>query len=215
MSLPSEERQTLGAGFDRLIDRLVDRELSDQERRELLLRLEAAPDGWRRCALAFLEAQSWREAFHPLAAPTSPAFQAQPDRTPARQGSRRRPWRPVARLAGLAAGLAAAFALGWAWGGRAMEIAPPGLVAHRESWVPEAARQPLSPPSIDVPLRESRPSRPAEQPSLLDPVVKRLEQRGYRSETQTWLLPMELNDGRKIDVPVREVRLRYVGDRTY
>jgi hypothetical protein len=44
------------------LDRLVDGELSDAERRELLQRLEQAPAGWRRCALAFLESQAWREA---------------------------------------------------------------------------------------------------------------------------------------------------------
>jgi hypothetical protein len=44
---------------DILFDRLVDGELSDAERRALLESLDAQPSGWRRCALAFLEAQSW------------------------------------------------------------------------------------------------------------------------------------------------------------
>jgi hypothetical protein len=44
---------------DRTIDRLVDGELAPEERRRLLAALEAAPGGWRRCALAFLEAQAW------------------------------------------------------------------------------------------------------------------------------------------------------------
>jgi hypothetical protein len=43
-----------------LIDRLVAGELTEVERRELLLSLESEPDGWRRCALAFLEDQAWR-----------------------------------------------------------------------------------------------------------------------------------------------------------
>jgi hypothetical protein len=47
---------------DRQLDLLVDDELSEAERRDLLLRLQQEPDGWRRCALAFLEAQSWRRA---------------------------------------------------------------------------------------------------------------------------------------------------------
>lgn len=42
-----------------LIDRLVDGELSSGERRELLASLETKPGGWRRCALAFVEAQTW------------------------------------------------------------------------------------------------------------------------------------------------------------
>ena len=44
------------------LDRLVDGELPDTQRRELLTSLEQQPDGWRQCALAFLEAQSWGEA---------------------------------------------------------------------------------------------------------------------------------------------------------
>lgn len=44
------------------LDLLVDGELSEPERRQLLMRLDQEPDGWRRCALAFLEAQSWRGA---------------------------------------------------------------------------------------------------------------------------------------------------------
>ena len=46
---------------DILFDRLVDGELSGGERRALLESLDARPQGWRRCALAFLEAQSWRK----------------------------------------------------------------------------------------------------------------------------------------------------------
>ncbi len=44
----------------RVLDRLVDGELSQSERRELLAALDDEPGSWRRCALAFLEAQSWR-----------------------------------------------------------------------------------------------------------------------------------------------------------
>ena len=43
-------------------DRLVDGELGEVERRELLVRLESEPGGWRRCALKFLESQCWKEA---------------------------------------------------------------------------------------------------------------------------------------------------------
>ncbi|HEX3997243.1 MAG TPA: hypothetical protein VHX65_01715 [Pirellulales bacterium] len=44
-----------------LLDRLVDGELAEAERRTLLRSLDRQPSGWRQCALAFLEAQSWRE----------------------------------------------------------------------------------------------------------------------------------------------------------
>jgi hypothetical protein len=42
---------------EHLFDLLVDDELSEQQRRQLLASLDDTPDGWRRCALAFLEAQ--------------------------------------------------------------------------------------------------------------------------------------------------------------
>lgn len=45
-----------------LLDRLVDGELPEQQRRNLLSSLDRRPEGWRQCALAFLEAQSWSES---------------------------------------------------------------------------------------------------------------------------------------------------------
>jgi hypothetical protein len=44
-----------------LLDLLVDGELDDVRRRELLTRLDAEPEGWRRCALAFLEHRAWQD----------------------------------------------------------------------------------------------------------------------------------------------------------
>jgi hypothetical protein len=44
----------------REIDRLVDGELNANEERSLLTALEFQPDGWRRCALAFLETRAWK-----------------------------------------------------------------------------------------------------------------------------------------------------------
>ena len=54
---------------DILFDRLVDGELSARERQTLLQSLESRKDGWRKCALAFLEAQSWRESSHKIITP--------------------------------------------------------------------------------------------------------------------------------------------------
>lgn len=58
------------------LDRLVDGELSGDQRRALLEQLETAPGGWRRCALAFLEAQSWGQGLK--AALTEPQPTTQP-----------------------------------------------------------------------------------------------------------------------------------------
>ena len=53
---------------DVLLDRLVDGELSDEEYRQAVASLDERPDGWRRCALAFLEAQALRRELGELAA---------------------------------------------------------------------------------------------------------------------------------------------------
>ena len=44
--------------------RLVDGELKSAERAKLLKQLESQPDGWRDCALAFLEDQAWLSLIH-------------------------------------------------------------------------------------------------------------------------------------------------------
>src|SRR5688500_12364420 len=61
------------------LDLLADGELGDDRRRELLSRLDEQPDGWRRCAMAFLEAQDWRREM-PRAA-REPTFVPIDDRT--------------------------------------------------------------------------------------------------------------------------------------
>ena len=62
------------------IDLLVDGELSEDERRELLLRLEREPDAWRTCALALLEAETLRESLGGWADSETTAPQAAEDR---------------------------------------------------------------------------------------------------------------------------------------
>jgi hypothetical protein len=72
MNLSDEQRDAM------LIDRLVDGELSSDERRQLLTSLEAQPDGWRRCALAYVEAQTWRRALASLSTETGDVVEPQP-----------------------------------------------------------------------------------------------------------------------------------------
>lgn len=101
------------------LDRLVDGELSDAEYRELLRSLDQRPDGWRQCALAFLEAQAWRRDFGGMRG-------AEEDSRPAglvsvRGSSRARSWTPVLTAA---ASLLLAFALGVAFRAQWPVLAP-------------------------------------------------------------------------------------------
>lgn len=88
------------------LERLVDGELPEQQRRALLLQLESDPEGWRRCALAFLEEQTLRSGVRSFLVEQTP-----PDKV----GPVVPETKPVARAAtwlAVAAGLFVAFAAG-------------------------------------------------------------------------------------------------------
>jgi hypothetical protein len=194
---------------DRLIDRLVDGMLAGPERRAVLARLERDPDGWRRCALAFLEAQAWSEALRPVAVTAGvpgrghPTRESRAEDSP-RPGAPRRALRPVA----IAAGLLAAFALGWGVrdGRREARLATIEPVRDRR-----VVAAPAPVPEVVTAPRTS----PAHPTLTADPVVERLERQGYQVERRQRLVSMETTDGRRLAVPVEEVQLRFVGDRTY
>jgi anti-sigma factor RsiW len=189
------------------IDRLVDGELPDDDRRVLLRRFETEPDGWRRCALAFLEAQSWREALVPLATtmnmqPATSALQVRP--IP-------HSWRSVARQAALAASLLVTFALGWLLHRMPERSSVESAVAHLDRKPVE--QQPLVTSSV---LNHDAQLAPAaDQFAEMSSVIKQLDRRSYRAETQTRLATVKSKDGQKVEIPVQEVRFRFVGNRTY
>jgi anti-sigma factor RsiW len=134
---------------DRLIDLLVDGELETSRRRELLERLDTQPDGWRRCAMAFLEDQSWGEALRSHSGATDAereaaapypangrassavalAFAPQTRPTQSRAAAL---GRTVSSVAALAAGLLLAFGLGWTTRGSSRPTTTP-ILSHRGS----------------------------------------------------------------------------------
>jgi hypothetical protein len=109
MNEPSREQP-----FNHVIDRIIDGSLGPGELRLAMSRLDREPDGWKRCTLAFLEAQSWREAFRALevSAASKPGCEPASIRStpPTYVQRRERPWRGAAAAAGIIAG---SFALGW------------------------------------------------------------------------------------------------------
>jgi hypothetical protein len=190
--------------IERQIDLLVDGELGENGRRALLLRLDGEPNGWRRCALAFLEGQAWRESLIPANAVNlaQPAV-VQPRLRPSR-------WRPVGRLAGLAAALALTFATGWAWRGKAAEIPPAIQIVEKEKPVQPASVAASEIETNDLPV-------PGASPSLVAELVPLNQWRkfGFEAQTQTRMAALKLKDGRQVEVPVQEVMLRFVRGRTY
>jgi hypothetical protein len=93
---------------EHVLDRLVDGELSPQQCRELLAALDDEPGGWRRCGLAFLEAQTWR---HELSRVAAEPILAQLS-APAPKSRTKRSAFLGGGLLAVAASLAAAFVLG-------------------------------------------------------------------------------------------------------
>src|SRR5690606_35965751 len=62
MNHPSQPLDSLEPEeLQHLLDRLVDGELAPPEQQALLRHLDQIESGWRRCALAFVEAQVWKQ----------------------------------------------------------------------------------------------------------------------------------------------------------
>jgi hypothetical protein len=96
---------------DALIDRLVDGGMTPAELRAAVTRLDQDPGGWKRCALAFLEAQVLNESFRGIgqAEEFDPNSQSVPFQPPAmvRNGH---PW---LRAAASAVMFGTTFGIGW------------------------------------------------------------------------------------------------------
>ncbi len=125
------------ADDDRRFDLLVDGELSPADRRTLLLRLDDEPGAWRRCALAFLEAQAWREDFAVSRREPAATKSATAGPQPRRPG---RLLRAGGTLAAMAASFLAAMALAW-WldrPGGSSDVLPRGPIQVAEEVTPSA-----------------------------------------------------------------------------
>jgi hypothetical protein len=235
---------------DRRFDRLVDGDLSESERRSLLLHLEDEPGGWRRCALAFLEAQGWKQAFGAIAdAALRRAPAAQPLVT-------QRSWhRGLATALAVAASFLVAFVLGMHIRGGlvsrplpagpggvgllADEVAdnagkaapgamsrqaetpgsPPPLATAPDQWQVVTLKAPEGPEGKMATIR-----LPAVQRNTLDEqwlnrvpmavpdgMLRALRQRGLEVQQHREVLPMEMQDGRRLIVPMDRIEVHYVG----
>lgn len=228
-----------------LLDLLVDGELADDERRELLAWCEREPDGWRRCALAFLEAQNWSQVLGDLTEPAQrPLIEKRlPNDIPnieAAQPLTVRPlfWQPRQwrTMLAMAASVALAFSLG-VWvrdAGKVRRIAPsdPAAMNFVENKSPShllSGRPEQGPSQAEVAV--GGPPRAADhaqlpltaddgwlqiEPSAMPAEVQRaLERMGHRVEQRRQLVPYRLEDGRQVVVPVDQVEVQPVGNGSY
>ncbi len=190
-----------------LIDRLVDGELDPESRRALLLRLDAAPEGWRRCALAFLEAQEFG-----LAARAWTGEHAGPSsKAPARRTAHASP----SRLAMAATVAAVAFFGGFA--ARGWAEVPAVERGPSDRLVAETGPAQAPRPAAAVEGDPTRPGpAPAEEspPLMPDYVRAQWARLGYQVERSYKKISME-EDGRRVTLPLEGYRVEYVGRPTY
>ena len=228
---PTDHTRT--TGDDALLDLLVDGELNDTERRALLARLDTTPDGWRRCAMAFLESQCWQQGLSGFRREAEPA--PRPGRKP--------PWGlHTGTLAAMAASFLLALLLGMtvrqAWqpepqpGPTPIAAVEPPVPEPEEPIPPvapveEAVRYvalPVSgtdgtPDSVRLPVTESESvdeawlrALPAAVP---DDLREALLEAGHQVQQQRRVMPLRMRDGRRLIVPYDEVEIRYVGGQNY
>ena len=208
---------------DARFDLLADGELSEAERRALLGGLDDEPGGWRRCALALLESQEWKRQ---LGAIVRQSDSHSADKRPPGR-ARRGPGGKT--LAAMAVSFLVALLLGLVIRDLSHRSGPDGSppvqVAGTDRDAEDRDRRPPpdEPPmqvaadadSISVPvgrvddLDEWLEGLPAALPA---DVQRALERSGYRVYQTRELVPMGVEDGRQLVVPVDKVNIRYVGN---
>jgi hypothetical protein len=245
------------------LDRLVDGELSEVDRRSMLLKLEHEPEGWRRCALAFLEAQCWKAELGHIAAPaTSERVQSTAVRpesgSQSEPGQRRQSWRQyLATTLTMAASFLLALVVGMGlrgnWSG-GLPHSHDGSVVDVKEEFPLGSRDPMQPSTAAViPASQALhqadntaasggwemvtlagdkssdgraetfrvpaqrrdaldPNMLEQMPDLVSPDMQQaFEQLGHRILQQREIVPVQMNDGRRLMVPVDHVEIHYVG----
>lgn len=225
----NEQDRSLDAADDASLDLLVDGELTDEQTHRLLAALDEQSDGgqsegWRRCALAFVEAQSWDSD---LGAIRQESLAGEADQTAQSAHTPSvAPQRLLPLLLTLAASmliaLASGIGIGQSWPGKA----PAPLVTSGKSAQPvdepETIPQTPLPPNDDsdgepFQLAVYTPDQVGEDylqdtpPPLSARLQRALARSGHEAElTREWI-PLQLEDGSQIIFPVDQVQLRYVG----
>jgi hypothetical protein len=153
---------------DAFLDRIVDGGLTPAELREALDRLGREPDGWKRCALAFLEAQCWTESFRSMDGASTAASRRVAPATGAMapRWSRSAAGRRLAVAAGIAA---VSFVVGWQirpdrMPRRGSEASLP-VVTGSPALVPDVARTGDMPASLERPPEPVPEASPSSAPA--------------------------------------------------
>lgn len=191
----------------RTLDRLVDGELDDVERRDVLERIERQPAEWRRLAIAFLEAQVWRSSLRTPVRVEAYCVPSPPTRQLERKMRSRA--RRFGRYCVVAASLAVAFGLGTRMSGTQSNSNPSSMAETDVVVAPQMAG------GQGTTVRPSSPSLVQESDLVPAEVERVLREMGHRVQQRRGYVPVTLDDGRRVNVPMREVEVVPVEYRTY
>jgi hypothetical protein len=221
------------------VDCLVCGELNETDRQQLLAWLEAEPDRWRLCGVAFLEAQVWSQAINrwpPTDDRSGDVTSAIARRLPQRSATSRR---ALYRQAGIAAAVVVAFGLGMACHDfstpvpRATETTaatsdttaasesdndfiPPTVPSKHESVLASLNVETgeglgrSTPIQIPVVPAATDQGRVQERAAISDYVRQQWERRGYNVSVERRFLFAKLADGQQVVVPVEQLHVNPV-----
>ena len=225
---------------DARLDKLVDGALPGPEYKALLASLEDEPGGWRRCAMAFLEAQAWGKecsAIRRVDEESSP----RPKEPVELRRKNTASFPSFAPLIAAAVSVVLAFGLGMAMQGRffAPEAVPtqfagqnptrdlgnPPLMAEMNpDEDPEIAAMKLvidgaGNREIVVPvIGDDSPGGETlveTEPVIPDSVLRALRMRGHDIRRQQEFIPVPTGDGRHVIFPVEQYQITPVSSRSY
>jgi hypothetical protein len=234
------ERDIQPASPEHQLDLLVDGEMSEADRRALLLQLEHEPDGWRRCALAFLEAQCWKAELGQIAPRAarepSPAEAARPEPASSPSTSAlgenrgwRQSWRQyAATMLTISASFLLALVVGMGLSGNLPHTPGSSVLTPTTADFPKSQADGLEMVTLSVGKSSDGHDQtvcvPAQRREALDQdllqqipdaippeMQQAFEQSGYRAVQQREIVPVPMKDGRCLVVPVDRVQIHYVG----
>jgi hypothetical protein len=208
----------LSGGADRQFDLLVDGELGEEDRRALLSGLDGEPGGWRRCALAFLEAQAWKREFATLLRPGEPPA-ASPRPTASPRSAKSSWWSsPAGTVLAMAGSFLIALVLGVHWNNGGAWNSPGLAAVAAKPWqmvTLTAADGRGNPQTFQLPAVQADRLDGAWLRSIPKPVsadlLQAFQDSGHHVDQRRELVPVEMKDGRRLVVPVDQVNIRYVG----
>lgn len=230
---------------DTRFDQLVDGALSVDQYKSLLASLEDEPGGWRRCAMAFLEAQAWKKEFTAIR-------RVEEDGAPranTQEAAVVRPAKKASLLAGspllaAAACVVLAFGLGSATQSRFSFSEPFPTRLSGQAPLGAAQAPPIFPDEedgeyatqnleiaamkfvidgagneeVEVPViagDAGTESLVETEPAIPDSVLRSLRMKGHDISRQQQFIPVATGDGRHVIFPVEQYHITPVSSRSY